>query len=250
MDMEVLQYGTQHSETIMLLHGGGLSWWHHREAALRLAEKYQVILPILDGHAGSNRPFVSIEENGADLIRYIDAHCGGKLLLLGGTSLGGQVAASMLAQRPDLCRYALLESVTVKPAPLTRALISPVFGMSFGLIKQKWFARLQGAYLGIPKALFEEYYRDTCAIRKKDMITFLQCNSAYCPDSALADADCRVHIVYGSKEPGAIRASAALLQALIPNSTAERLTGYSHGELSLAHPALFAETLNWLISQP
>ena len=27
-----------------------------------------------------------------------------------------------------------------------------------------WFARWQASYLGIPKNLFEDYYRNTCAI--------------------------------------------------------------------------------------
>lgn len=39
------------------------------------------------------------------------------ILLLhgGGLSLGGQVAVEMLSQRPEICRYALLESALVKP---------------------------------------------------------------------------------------------------------------------------------------
>ena len=66
--MRYTEYGKEHPDVILLLHGGGLSWWNFREAAALLAEKYHVILPILDGHAGSDRPFTTIEENAREII--------------------------------------------------------------------------------------------------------------------------------------------------------------------------------------
>ena len=61
--MQFHEYGADQKETILLLHGGGLSWWNYREAAEKLQGEYRVILPILDGHAGSDRPFTTIEDN-------------------------------------------------------------------------------------------------------------------------------------------------------------------------------------------
>ena len=63
--MQVLEFGQQNTDTVMLLHGGGLSWWNYREAAKLLAERYHVVLPVLDGHADSDAPFTAIEENAA-----------------------------------------------------------------------------------------------------------------------------------------------------------------------------------------
>ena len=94
--MTVIEYGQQNPDVILLLHGGGLSWWNYREAAKILSAQYHVVLPVLDGHADSDAPFTGIEENAARLISYIDAHFGGQVLALGGLSLGGQVAAEML----------------------------------------------------------------------------------------------------------------------------------------------------------
>ena len=31
--MRYIEYGAGNSETILLLHGGGLSWWNYREEA-------------------------------------------------------------------------------------------------------------------------------------------------------------------------------------------------------------------------
>ena len=245
--MRYVEYGNQNPETIILLHGGGLSWWNYRDVAQLLSERFHVVLPILDGHADSDAPFTSIEDNAARIIAPIDEHFGGKVLAVGGLSLGGQIAVEMLAQRPDICRFALIESALVKPIKLTHALIKPTFGMSYGLIKQKWFAKMQAAYLGIPQKLFDDYYRDTCKISKEDMIAFLESNSAYSIKPALRNTQAKVHIVLGCKEQASIRTSGKLLNHTIPGSTMEILPGYTHGDLSLNHPQAYAQKLLTMI---
>ena len=243
----MIEFGQQNSNVVMLLHGGGLSWWNYREAAQKLAERYHVVLPVLDGHADSDTPFSTIEENAASLISYIDTHFGGQVLALGGLSLGGQIAVEMLSQRKDICRYALLESVLVKPMKLTHALIEPTFGMSYGLIKQKWFAKLQADFLGIPKALFDDYYRDTCAISKADMIAFLKANSIYTIKSGLSETKAKVKIAAGAKEQKNMRDSAVLLNRAIPGSSMEILPELRHGDLSLNKPERYVKILtDWI----
>ena len=245
--MQYVEYGAHKLQTIILLHGGGLSWWNYREVTQLLSDRFHVVLPILDGHADSDAPFTSIEENAARIIAHIDEHFGGKVLAVGGLSLGGQIAVEMLTQRPDICRFALIESVLVKPMKLTHALIKPTFGMSYGLIKKKWFAKLQADYLGVPQNLFEDYYRDTCKISKEDMIAFLQSNSAYSVKPAFGNTKAKVHIVFGSKEQSSIRTSGKLLNRMIPDSTLQILPGYNHGDLSLNHPQAYAQMLLTMI---
>ena len=245
--MRYLEYGNQNTETVILLHGGGLSWWNYRDVAQLLSDRFHVVLPILDGHADSDAPFTSIEDNAARIIAHIDQYFGGKVLAICGLSLGGQIAVEMLTQRPDICSFALFESTLVKPSKLTYALIKPSFGMSYGLIKQKWFAKMQAAYLGIPQKLFDDYYRDTCKISKEDMIAFLKSNSAYSTQPALRNAQAKVHIVFGSKEQSSIRTSGKLLNHTILGSTMEVLPGYRHGDLSLNHPEQYAQMLLTMI---
>ena len=245
--MNMIEFGKQNPDVIMLLHGGGLSWWNYREIANLLAEGYHVVLPVLDGHADSDAPFTTIEDNAARLISYIDTHFGGQVLAIGGLSLGGQIALEMLSQRPEICRYALLESALVKPMKLTHALIGPTFGMSYGLIKQKWFAKAQADFLGIPKALFDDYYRDTCAISKADMIAFLKANSMYTIKSSLSETAAKVKIMAGSREQKSVRHSAEMLHKAIPGSSMEILPGLRHGDLSLNNPEQYAKILtNWI----
>ena len=239
--MTVVEFGKQNKDTVLLLHGGGLSWWNYREVAKLLEKDYHVILPVLDGHADSDAAFTTIEDNATRLISYIDTHFGGQVTVLGGLSLGGQVALEILSQRPDICRYALIESALVKPSQLTAALIGPTFGMSYGLVKQRWFAKMQATYLGIPKEFFEDYYRDTCAITKADMIAFLKANCTYEIKTGLADTMAKVKILAGSKEQKNILDSAKLLHSTIPGSQLEILPGLRHGDLSINHPEWYVQ---------
>lgn len=245
--MRVQEFGQQHNKVILLLHGGGLSWWNYRQVAGLLAKRCRVVLPVLDGHADSDVPFTGIEDNAARLIQYIDAHFGGQVLAIGGLSLGGQVAAEMLSQRGDICQYALLESVLVKPMKLTHAWIEPTFGMSYGLIRQKWFAKLQADYLGIPGALFDDYYRDTCRISKADMIAFVKANCIYTIQSSLSETKAKTKIVAGGKEQKNIRDSARLLHSAIRGSDMEILPGLRHGDLSLNKPEQYVKMMtDWI----
>ena len=243
----MMEFGQHNTDVIMLLHGGGLSWWNYREVADLLAEQYHVVLPVLDGHADSDASFTTIENNAARLISYIDAHFGGQVLAIGGLSLGSQIAVEMLSQRKDICRYALLESTLVKPSKLTAAMIGPAFGMSYGLVRQKWFAKLQADYLGIPRELFGDYFRDTCAIGKADMIAFLKANSLYTIKPGLCETTAKVMIVAGAKEQKSIRDSTKMIREAIPESRMEILPGLRHGDLSINHPARYVEILtDWI----
>ena len=89
--MQYQEYGRDKAETIFLLHGGGLSWWNFKNEAELLQSSYHVILPILDGHADSDQPFSTIENNASEIISFIDEHFGGSVLLIGGLSLGAQI---------------------------------------------------------------------------------------------------------------------------------------------------------------
>ncbi len=247
--MEYREFGASNSEVILLLHGGGLSWWSCREAAEYLRQDYRVILPILDGHGGSGRPFTTIEDNASEIIGFIDEHFGGSVLLLGGLSLGAQVALEMLSQRGSICRFALIESAAVIPSKLTGALIGPAFGSSFGLIRNRRFAQLQFRSLRLKPELFEEYYRDTCRIAKADMIAFMKATSGYSLKESLRDCSARVHVFAGAKENRRILTSAEAIHRALPGSTLNILPELYHGEFSIGHAREYAERAASILEQ-
>ena len=247
--MKCVEYGSGRTETILLLHGGGLSWWNYREAAELLQDRFHVVLPILDGHAGSDRPFTSIEDNAAGIIAFIDAHLGVSVLLIGGLSLGGQVLLEMLSQRKDICRYAIAESAAVVPDKLTNALIGPAFGSSYGLIRRRSFAKLQFRSLHLKPSLFEDYYRDTCAIEKSDMIAFLKANTAYSIKPAISETTAQLHLFAGAKENRRILRSLDMINNAVPGSKKTVIPGLYHGEFSINHPEEYARMIGRILQK-
>ena len=245
--MIIKEYGTDKKDTIILLHGGGLSWWNYREVAELLQEEFHIILPILDGHTGSDRSFSSIEDNAKEIIKYIDENCGGSVLMIGGLSLGGQVLLEILSQRKDICRYAIVESAMAIPSKFTHAMIGPAFGLSYGLIKLRWFSKLQFKSLHMKKELFEDYYKDTCGIKKKDMISFLQANTAYELNEAINACQAKVHVYIGQKEIKGIKESAQKIQKKIPDSKLTVLPRLYHGEFSINHAYQYVDQVHKLV---
>ncbi len=241
--MNYKEYGKENSEIIILLHGGGLSWWNYREEAEMLRNKYRVILPILDGHSGSSRDFTSIESNAAEIIDFIDEQLGGSVLLIGGLSLGGQILLEILSQRRDICQYAIVESALVIPSKLTHALIKPTFGSCYGLIRRQWFSKLQFKSLRIKQELFDDYFRDTCGITKENMIAFLQANSLYSIKNTRCRTSAKVHIFVGEKENPAMHSSSQMIYDELPESSFNILPKMYHGEFSINHAAYYVKKL-------
>ena len=247
--MKYVEYGQQHSDVIILLHGGGLSWWNYKEVAEQLQHKYHVVLPILNGHAGSDTEFTTMEENALEIITFIEERFDGTVLLIGGLSLGGQILLEILSQCADICQYALIESALVIPSKFTYALIKPAFGSCYGLIRHKWFSRLQFQSLRIKQALFEDYFRDTCRITKENMIAFLQANSLYSLKDTIENCSAKVYVVVGEKENHAMRKSAKRIQEKIRGSELQVLPNLYHGEFSINHADDYAKKVLELVKR-
>ncbi|MDE6619572.1 MAG: alpha/beta hydrolase [Lachnospiraceae bacterium] len=245
--MIVKEFGTKNRDILIFLHGGGLSWWNYTGEIQSLEKEYHIIVPILDGHSQSDRPFASIEDNASELINFIDQNCNGSVKFIGGLSLGGQILLEMLSQRNSICGCAMIESALAYPLKTTHKLIAPSLRLSYGLIRQRWFSKLQFQSLHIRNSLFEDYYKDTCGITKSDYISILQANTNYTLKSPLSDCKAKTLVLVGSRERPIMKQSARAIQELIPNSTLETLKGYHHGELSINHADAYVDRVRELL---
>ncbi len=128
--MKTVEFGKENIDVIILLHGGGLSWWNYTETAELLKNRFHIVIPILDGHTGSDVSFTSIENNAKEIISYIDEQFNGHILLAGGLSLGGQVLVEILSQRNNICDFAMIESALVMPMEGVNNFVSMEFKLS------------------------------------------------------------------------------------------------------------------------
>ena len=247
--MRYKEYGNNKKDTIVLIHGGGLSWWNYRKVGELLQSRYHVVLPVIDGHADSDKPFTTIEDNAEEIIEFVDEHFNGHVLMIGGLSLGAQISLEIISQRKDICKYALIESAEVIPSSFTNALIAPSFSLSYGLIRNRTFAGLQFKYLKMDDELFEDYYRDTCKITKDNMIAFMKASTSYELKDGIRNTGAMVHIYAGEKETKSIIKSAEKIHDLIDNSQLTVLKNLYHGEFSINHPADYINEIERIIGR-
>ncbi|NCB05374.1 MAG: alpha/beta hydrolase [Clostridia bacterium] len=245
--MRFMEFGQKKNPAVMLLHGGGLSWWSF-EPVIRLLEKdYFVVAPIVDGHGeDGGQPFISIEDSAEKALRYLDQSGAAPLLCLGGLSLGAQIAVQMLAKRPDVALHAVLESALCYPMPFAAALAPATYALCYGFIRQHWFSRLQAKALYLPKPMWKSYYKDSVQMTRETLVHIAQSNASYHAGPDLSRSCAKALIVAGEKELPIMKKSARRLSELIPDSRLWIAPGLHHGQWSLTQPGAYAEKLKSL----
>lgn len=246
--MNYKEFGINNKEVIILLHGGGLSWWNYKDQVKLLEKDYHVILPILDGHGDSDREFSSIEDNAASIISFINEHLEKRVLLIAGLSLGGQILLEMLSLQSDICCYAIVESASVFPSKVASVLINPALMSSYGLLKNKTFAKLQFKSLKIKEELFEDYYQDTCKISKNSMVSFIKASTSYSLKETVSNCQAKVYVLVGQKESQQMLKSAKIIHKKIENSELKIFKNLYHGQFSINYPENYARLIKTILS--
>ncbi len=66
------EFGNKNMPVIILIHGGGLSWWSWKAQIEVLEKNYYVVTPIIDGHGDDyDTEFVSIKKSAEEIIKYV-----------------------------------------------------------------------------------------------------------------------------------------------------------------------------------
>lgn len=242
--MIIKEYGSLNNDVIILLHGGGLSVWNYKEEIGLLKDNYHIVLPILDGHFGSDSDFISIEENANKIIDLIDERFNKRVKMIGGLSLGGQILLEIMSKREDICECAVIESALAYKLPFINKMVKTMINMSYGLINKRWFSKLQFKSLKIKSDLFENYYYDSSHITKENLTSFMKANTSYDIKDTLSDSNAKTLIFVGGKESPVMKKSAKLIKSKINNSKLEILDGYYHGDISINHPVEYVEKVN------
>ena len=231
------EFGEPGRPVAVFLHGGGLSWWSLKGVIYALGKNYHIVVPVIDGHGeDGNIPFLSLEDSAGKLIHYIDTRWGGSVHLLAGLSIGAQIVVKTLTLRSDVARFAVIESALVYPLKGVAWMAPLLLKLTYGLIRKKWFARLQAKTLALPQSLFGSYYEDSLRIKRESLINITVSNSSFQLKEDIKATTAKVLILVGSKEPGIMAKSARRLKELLPQSRLEILSGLKHGELSIKYP--------------
>ena len=228
--------GNSQMATIILLHGGGLSFWSWQKTAEQLRSEFHVVTPIIDGHGeNGNEEFISIQDSARKIIKYIDLNHNGRVFAICGLSIGAQIIIEILSQRPEITEYAVIESALVYKIRGIR-IFCALYNFLYGLIKIKWFSKLQAKALNLPEYMFDMYYEDSQKMSKPSLINITLSNGNYSLKNSIQDIKSKVLIILGEKETRVMRKSGQKLHEAIENSQLYISPGMGHGELSLVYP--------------
>lgn len=234
--MQVKKYLNKDKPVLMYIHGECLSAFSFKEEVKELKKDYTLLLPLLDGHDADNpSQFVSIDRCAEEILQYIDETCNGHIHILSGFSLGGQIAVQMLAKRPDLCAYAMIESAMMKPTTIQNW-SSYAGTYATALAKKKWFNKFMYYTIFNDDFAFEDYYKSYSTMGKESIVKVLDATHHYTLDENIQHATCKMAILIGQREKKVMKHSANLLHELVPNSQIFMLMNYTHGDFSLGNP--------------
>lgn len=240
VNMYYKEYGDTNNPFMMFIHGGGVGGWMW-DQQIQYFTNYYCVVPELMSQSS-----FSIEQSARELLLLIEEKANGKPIIVIGFSLGAQIAIQMLSINPSLIDFTIINSALVLPSPVLEWMLPPLIRLTFPLIKNKTFAKLQAKSLYIDDHYFERYYRESSAISVNTLVRILQENMSFTIPSGFRKAQGKILITVGNKERSIMKKSAIELVRSHPNSNGVLLTNIGHG-VSLAKPAFFNHFVeNWI----
>ncbi|MEO4052977.1 alpha/beta hydrolase [Solibacillus sp. CAU 1738] len=236
--MHFEEYGDTSAPLLMFLHGGGVSGWMWDKQVQHFTN-YHCIVPDLpeQGKSGNTENF-SIKRSAEMLLALIEAKAQNKQVIVIGFSLGAQIAVQMVSMKSHMIDYAIVNSALVRPMPFSKSFISLSVKCTYPLINIKSFSKLQAKTLYVDQDYFEQYYRDSAAMKCETLVRILQENMAFHIPEQFHKAESKILITVGEKEKGIMKKSAADLVNNNPNCKGVILPNIGHG-VSLAKPDFF-----------
>jgi len=244
------EYGNKNASLLLFLHGGGVSGWMW-DNQIPYFSHYHCIVPDLPGHGGSDEdaPF-SIQDSAQRLIELIEDKAAGKPkgceVILVGFSLGAQVIVQILSLRPNLVTAAIMNSALVRPSELVRKFIQPTVRLSYPLIRNRRFSKLQSKTLYIAEANFQRYYEESCQMKPDTLVRVLEENMSFDIPAGFREAHGKLLVTVGAKEKAMMKKSAKDLVEANSNCTGVIIPEMGHG-VPMAMPDFFNNLVdNWI----
>ena len=204
--MKFFEFGKEHEELMVLLHGGGTSYLGILPTAQKIASRYHVVLLAYDGFNPSepDTEFVSVAYEAKALEDYIIENYGGKIDILYGLSYGCRTLMQILEDRRLTITTTIADGMPLKDYPdIRNNLLKEIYLFFFtgtffiimgraGKLRKRFLAKITGRSIEeadrilYTRASWKSWKnQDRCLIGKKTDF------------SVFADTD--MHIWYGIK---------------------------------------------------
>lgn len=244
--MHYEEYGDKNGPLLLFVHGGGVSGWMW-DKQIQYFTQYHCIVPDLpeQGRSTIGTNF-SIQTSAEQLIDLIHEKAKGKKVSVIGFSLGAQITIQLLSLEPDLVDHAIINSALVRLVPLAKQLISPSIRLTFPLIKNKSFSKIQSKTLYLNEDYFDKYYKESSQMKVETLIRILEENMSFKLPENFQKARGKILVTVGDKEKAVMKKSAMDIVKSNPNCTGIILSNIGHG-VPLANPTFFNRMIDaWI----
>jgi hypothetical protein len=250
------EFGDKKFPHILLIHGGGNSWWNYLRQARMLSDKYHVILPTLDGHGEEyQKEYISTENSAQQILEYIKNNCDRKLFAIGGVSLGGQIAIELLSLDSDIAEKAIIDGSICIPQPKLARICTVIVKLFGKIMFSKSASKIQLSLMkkmypnmAYPEEIENYYIEDMPRIPIKTLVTIYKTYMGrYRLKDTITESKAQVLYIYGEKEMKCVKESAKLFKKMHPDCTLYEAKGYNHGYLSAYLPLEWMELVNHIL---
>lgn len=233
--MTFTTYGDKDNASLLLIPGLGVSYEIFLPLIDLLKDKYFIVAAGIDGFLiGRESQFTSVDDQAAQVIKYVQDSFNGHLDVAYGLSLGGKILSRILERNEIVIDHAIMDAAPLLPLP--KWSVDPLrYYQSFNV----WTCY---HWTGFWKWVFHSHYFDVLldecrkvwlsgkgkAVRDgyKDVYTHKL--------ESIHGAD--IYYWYGTKEAFVARPQAKHLCTIHPDTRVEVFPGMNHGQLLIDHP--------------
>lgn len=240
------QYGKKDAPLIVFLHGGGVTSWMWDKQIQYFKSYHCVTIDLPEQGLNKYKGNFSIEYSAQKVIELIELVAGGRTVTVVGFSLGSQVLIQMLSMRHDLIDCAMINSALVRPSKIFEKIVNSLIHLTYPLIKNKTYAKLQARTLLIGNDYFDTYYEESSNMERNTLIRIMKENMSFSIPQQFKNAKAKILVTVGEKEKSMMKKSALDIVNSNSNCTGIIISDVGHG-VPLANPNLFNTLLEtWL----
>jgi pimeloyl-ACP methyl ester carboxylesterase len=249
MNLFFKEIGQDGSETIIFIHGLGISGWMWNEQ-LEFFQDYHSIIPDLPEH-GKSRSLnhFTIDDAAEGIVELINKHAHNQRAHLVGISLGAQVVLQILSKTPELVNSAFISGALISNESSNEMLLKSLHYTlkKYQTVKNSdFFIKANMRMYNMPKKFYKEFKKSTASIENENLEEILRENITFKLFPELENLEVPVLVMVGEKDYKIIKKSALNIIEKLPESKSAMACNVGH-LWNLESPKLFNKTLySWL----
>lgn len=233
--MNFKTFGKEGAPVLMLIPGLGVSFEIFKPLIELVDAHFHIVAVEVDGFTlGVHTKFTSIDDQAAQVSRYICQHHAGKICCAYGLSLGGKILSRVLERNEVIIGHSILDAAPLLPLP--KWLVGPLRYMQAGNVWSCYH------WTGFWRWVFHSHYFDVLLDECRKIYPFggteavLDGYRSVYTNKLESLPNVSIQYWHGTKEGFIATLQVKHLKSLCPNARVEVFEKMNHGQFLIDHP--------------